>query len=244
MTRPMTQRSRQLALSWRANAAPWTKAVRGGTIASRRVATDAAVIGAILARRPCRVLDVGCGEGWLVRALAAEGIDATGVDGSPPLIESARHAGGGRFELLSYAEIVREPHRLGSGHDVVVLNFSIFEEESAPLLRALRSAVAPGGALLLQTVHPWTGSGRGPYRSGWRMETFEGFEGFAEPMPWYFRTLAAWIDLLREGGYRLERLDEPADPDTDEPLSLLLTAVPARGAPTPSSTSAPSTRRP
>ncbi|WP_221176052.1 class I SAM-dependent methyltransferase [Brevibacillus nitrificans] len=37
----------------------------------------------IIRYRPSRVLDVGCGEGWLARTLNEEGIDVVGIDGSP-----------------------------------------------------------------------------------------------------------------------------------------------------------------
>lgn len=37
-----------------------------------------------------RVLDAGCGEGYLARVLAARGARATGIDLSPRLIEMAR----------------------------------------------------------------------------------------------------------------------------------------------------------
>jgi SAM-dependent methyltransferase len=38
----------------------------------------------------CRVLDAGCGEGYLARVLAARGAHLTGIDLSPRLIELAR----------------------------------------------------------------------------------------------------------------------------------------------------------
>ena len=59
---------------WHDSAAPWSRAVREGRIASRRRVTDAAVLAAIHARAPRSVIDLGCGEGWLSRALAGQGI--------------------------------------------------------------------------------------------------------------------------------------------------------------------------
>jgi 2-polyprenyl-3-methyl-5-hydroxy-6-metoxy-1,4-benzoquinol methylase len=59
----------QLRLSWQANADAWTTAVRGQRIESRRLVTDAAILQTILALAlaPLRILDLGCGEGWLRR---------------------------------------------------------------------------------------------------------------------------------------------------------------------------------
>jgi SAM-dependent methyltransferase len=45
-----------------------------------------------------RVLDVGCGQGWLAAELVAAGASVTGVDGSPTLLkEAGRVCPGGRF---------------------------------------------------------------------------------------------------------------------------------------------------
>jgi 2-polyprenyl-3-methyl-5-hydroxy-6-metoxy-1,4-benzoquinol methylase len=222
----MTEQSRQLARSWQVNAQPWAKAVRSKSIASRRLATDNAILQAIRDRRPNRVLDMGCGEGWLVRSLAADGVQATGIDASVPLIESARAEGGGHFVVCSYAEVTEKPERVGSEYDVIVFNFALFEEEIAPLLDALQTQLSPGGVLLIHTLHPWSNIGQGSYQDGWRTETFAAFEGFTEPMPWYFRTLGSWMELLRKSHYQVEQLREPAHPESHEPLSLLFTAAP------------------
>lgn len=216
----------QLARSWSINAAAWTDAVRQGAIPSRRLATDRALLEAVEEQRPGRVLDVGCGEGWLARALAGRGVEVVGIDASAPLVERARAAGGGHFHVCSYAELVTAPERVGAGYDAVVCNFALLEEDLSPLLRVLRTRLAPGGALLVQTVHPWTARGEEGYRDGWRTETFEGFgSGFIEPMPWYFRTLDSWTELLHRSGFAIERLREPRHPGTDEPLSLLFVAT-------------------
>ena len=212
----------RLHRSWTRNAAAWTQAVREGQIPSRAQGTDAAILGAVAASGAHRVLDVGCGEGWLVHALAREGYEAVGVDGSAPLIDAARE-GEGHFLHLSYREITARPESLGAPFDAVVCNFSLLEEDLTPLLQALRTRLREAGVLFIQTVHPFTACGDEPYRDGWRVETFDSFgTAFAEPMPWYFRTVGSWTALLRSAGYRLERCLEPQGEGSARPLSLLL----------------------
>src|SRR5690349_24530092 len=92
--------------SWQTNAVPWTSAVREERIESRRLVTDRAIVDAVLSRQPQSVLDLGCGEGWLVRALSAQGVQRViGVDVVPVLVEQARATGGGEFHVASYEAI-------------------------------------------------------------------------------------------------------------------------------------------
>src|SRR3546814_15093977 len=52
-----------------------------GRVASRMAGTDTTVVAAVAERRAQRVLDLGCGEGWLVRRLRQEtGCSAVRVD--------------------------------------------------------------------------------------------------------------------------------------------------------------------
>lgn len=216
-----------LAESWVANAGAWTDAVREGRIESRRLVTDAGILDALVERRPRRVLDVGCGEGWLARALAGRGVAVVGIDASPALVEAARAAGGGEFHVRAYAELAADPSLADGPYDAVACNFSLLDEEPAPLLAALRESLAPGGALVIQTVHPWVVAGEGPYADGWRTETFDAFGGaFERPMPWYFRTLASWVALLHGAGLVITALREPLHPQTGRPASLLMVAEP------------------
>ena len=216
---------RRLQRSWRANAAAWTRAVREQRIPSRRAGTDAAILDAVLATGAERILDVGCGEGWLARALAAHGRDVVGIDASAELIAAANELGGARFETLSYADLDAHAADLGR-FDAAVCNFALLGEDFATPLRALGRALRPGGRLLVQTVHPWTACGEAPYVDGWRLETFAGFgDGFDAPMPWYFRTLGAWLAAFDASGYAVEHVIEPVDAASGRPLSLLLQAA-------------------
>ena len=218
--------SEQLARSWDANAHAWTQVVRDNGIESRRVATDAAILDAILMRAPKRVLDVGCGEGWLARALSARGVEVVGIDGSAALIDAARAAGPGDFRHISYDQLAAEPELVGlASYDIAVCNFSLFHEHLHSFLSALKAVITADGALVIQTVHPWSGRGDGPYADGWRTETFSAFgQAFREPMPWYFRTLSSWVREVNAARMRVSAMLEPMHPDTGQPLSLLIVA--------------------
>ncbi|HEY1077836.1 MAG TPA: methyltransferase domain-containing protein [Fontimonas sp.] len=215
----------RLASSWDCNAAAWTEAVRSGRIESRRLATDNAIVQAALAHRPQRVLDIGCGEGWLCRTLTAAGIEAIGLDASAPLIDAACAAGGASYHRMSYDELRANGDRLG-GFDVLICNFALLEASLDGLLAALHSRLRPRGVLLIQTVHPWSARGDAAYRDGWRTETFAGFgSGFSAPMPWYYRTLESWLSTLDATGWQVTSLAEPAHPQTGLPASLLIGAA-------------------
>lgn len=222
----MADGSDRIVASWTANASAWTRAVRAGMLASRRLVTDRAITDAVLAAAPRRLLDVGCGEGWLVRALAPHLDLAVGVDSVAELVERARTSDPhGQYHLLAYADLSPGPLLPPEGFDTVVANFALLDADPAlaALLHRLRLCTAPGGRLLVQTLRPAVQEGT--YEPGWRTERFAGF-GSSEwtPMPWYFRTIGGWIDLVSRD-WVLESLREPVHPETGRPASLLLTAV-------------------
>jgi len=135
------------------------------------------------------VLDIGCGEGWLVRALVEHGISAIGVDAVPSLVDQAAHAGGGEFHVASYEEIAEGG--LDVKVDVVVANFSLIGKESVEgVLRRAPALLERDGSLIIQTLHPLVATGELPYEDGWRHGSWAGFgNDFSDPAPWYFRTL-------------------------------------------------------
>lgn len=212
------ERSRRLERSWRGNAEAWARAVREGRLESRRLATDDAILQALRQRAPRRLLDIGCGEGWLCRALAGEVGECVGIDASPELIELARAAGGGSFRRLAYRELDAAS---GLGRfDALVCNFSLLDEDLAGCLAAWPALLESGGELLIQTLHPWAAGGE-DYRDGWREERFDGFgEGFRDSMPWYFRTLESWLALLDGSGWA------PAGSERNRPSPARQAAVP------------------
>jgi len=212
--------------SWHANAAPWTAAVREQRIESRRLVTDQAIIDAVMSRQPASILDLGCGEGWLVRALAARGVErAIGVDAVPSLIEQAQAAGGGEFRVATYEAIARG--ELQVTVDVAVANFALIGKEAVDaLIHALPRLLRPGGALVIQTLHPVLAGGEFPYEDGWRTGSWAGFsDDFTDPAPWYFRTLQSWVELIAGSGLALSAMREPLHPVTHKPASVVFIAT-------------------
>ena len=211
--------------SWFKNASPWTTAVRAGQIESRKLITDRAIVEAVLSRAPSSVLDLGCGEGWLARELAAKGIDIIGIDVVPDLIEQARSAGQGDFRIMTYEQIAAG--RLDLCVDAVVCNFALLGKAAIDnMFKAIPALLSAHGTFIVQTLHPHVACGDTPYRDGWREGSWSGFSAdFTDPAPWYFRTLESWIKLFVDSGFRLLELREPSHPQTRKPASIIFIAT-------------------
>lgn len=210
--------------AWRENAAPWIEAVRGGSIESRRLVTDHAVVAAIRRLQPATLLDVGCGEGWLARALAPQGVRVHGIDAVHELVAAARLAGGGSFECMSY-----EAFAAGAPVppvDAAVCNFSLLGDEATRgVMRRLGTLLPATGRLLIQTLHPGYAVTDEDRVEGWRPGSWVGCgDSFGRAAPWYFRTLEGWRALLSEAGFRLRSVHEPRHPATGVPCSVLFEA--------------------
>ena len=210
--------------SWHTNASPWTDAVRGNRIESRALITNRAIIEAVMSRSPRTVLDIGCGEGWLVRALGERGVQATGLDVVPALVEHATIAGGGEFRVASFEQIAAG--ELDIAVDVIVANFSLIGKESIEgVIRRAPALLTDTGALIIQTLHPVVAGADLPYEDGWRRGSWAGFsDEFSDPAPWYFRTLQSWKSLLTDSGFSRVEMREPIHPETGEPASVIFIA--------------------
>lgn len=214
----------QIIDSWHKNAAPWTTAIREQQIESRKLVTDWAISEAILSCSPSSVLDLGCGEGWLVRYLIDKNIKAVGVDAIASMIAQAKQITTGDFYVASYEEIIQG--KLNISADVVVCNFSLFGQEIVTkLFQTISSLINPNGSFIVQTLHPLVACGELPYHDGWREGSWNGFnKDFTAPPPWYFRTLESWVKLFADSGLRLLELREPIHPIEHKPASVIFIA--------------------
>jgi 2-polyprenyl-3-methyl-5-hydroxy-6-metoxy-1,4-benzoquinol methylase len=217
--------------SWQKNAAPWTSAVRENRIESRVRVTNQAIVDAVLSRAPKTVLDIGCGEGWLARALSQNGVRVLGVDVVPELIAAAQRAGAetregsvefrvASYEMIAAGELGIQPV------DIAVANFALIGKDAVDnLIRSMPRILTPNGALVVQTLHPVVACGEAPYVDGWRHGSWAGFsDDFRDPAPWYFRTLESWLRLLVDSGLRVVEMREPLHPTSQKPASVVFIA--------------------
>lgn len=211
---------------WQDNAAPWTAAVREARIRSRTLVTNKAILDAILARRPNRVLDLGCGEGWLSWSLAATGMRVLGVDAIGALVDAAKSSPSDAeptplFRKLDYDKV---PLALvGERFDLIVCNFSLLDHACvSKLMRAISTLLAPNGTLLIQTLHPDYVGTPETRVDGWRRESWQGIgDDFHGQAPWYYRTMSSWRRLFAESGLQLTQQIEPQHPETGLPASVI-----------------------
>jgi ubiquinone/menaquinone biosynthesis C-methylase UbiE len=101
----------------------------------------------------CRVLDVGCGPGTVVRQLAQGfAVEAVGVDPSPNMIEVARAEAGdhGDFQVGRAEELPLEPESF----DGVVMRWVVHHVDRPPAFAEIRRVLRPGGRLVITTTDP------------------------------------------------------------------------------------------
>lgn len=112
-------------------------------------------------RAATRVLDAGCGTGTLLAALLARQPDlqATGVDGSPAMIDQARTRLGDRADLLLLNLDDPFPAGLAAQRFDLITCANVLHYLRAPgvALHRLAALLAPGGLLIAEdfTRHGW-----------------------------------------------------------------------------------------
>ena len=94
---------------------------------------------------PCRLLDVGSGQGRIAAALAARGFRVTAVEPDPEARERAAPRG---VHALALDAVASEP--LAPVHDAAYFGRSLHHtSEAARALRFARASIAPGAPILL-----------------------------------------------------------------------------------------------
>jgi len=174
-----------------------------------------------------RVLDAGCGPGFLAAELVAAGARVTAFDASPRLVALADERLGGRANVRVWDLGSPLSWLPDETMDVAVLALVLHHlpRRDVPLAELFR-VLRPGGSLVVSTPHPtadWLRLG-GSY-----FDVTEVAETWHDEwsVTFWRQPLAAWCREFTDAGFLIERLveHEPAStmrelyPDTHEQLS-------------------------
>jgi SAM-dependent methyltransferase len=123
-----------------------------------------------------RLLDLGCGPGLYCAALAARGLDVTGIDISAGSLEHARRAAADAGLSIRY---LQADYRTLDEHDaydvamLVYLDFGTYpERDRDTLLAGIRDALRPGGRFVFDVV---SGAAARPEQMSWTAHPGGGF---------------------------------------------------------------------
>ncbi|MEV5575717.1 class I SAM-dependent methyltransferase [Spirillospora sp. NPDC052269] len=161
-----------------------------------------------------RILDAGCGHGYLSRMLAARGARVTGVEPTDTMygycLERERELGQGIRYVQSDLEGLPE---VGDGFDAVVCSMALPAiPDWRPAMRACVDALGPGGLFVFTVNHPafemlltsWREHGE--YRLRRYLEEYEIPQSYASD---FHRPISAYLNEMAALGCRLLELAEP-----------------------------------
>jgi SAM-dependent methyltransferase len=158
----------------------------------------APVLELLAPRRGERILDLGCGDGFLTERLVAVGCDVVAVDASPEQVEGARRRGldarVARAEALPFA----------GEFDAVFSNAVLhWVKDAAGAIAAVHRALRPGGRFVAElggagcVAAIRAAIGEALARRGLDAAALD---------PWFFPTAEAYGALLAAGGFHVETL--------------------------------------
>jgi trans-aconitate methyltransferase len=161
-----------------------------------------------------RILDLGCGTGYLTNLIAHAGARVTGIDNSPPMIERARAA----YPDLDFHMMSATDFHFNSLFDAVFSNAVLhWVPDKEIAIDHIYHALRPGGRLILEMGGK--GNNEDILVATRRVLTRHGYYSNAAVQPWYFPSLAEYTTLLERRGFRIQfaaHFDRPTQlQDTD-----------------------------
>ena len=209
--------------TWEKNADEWVKVIDKGLIESRQY-TNKAIENVLRDMSEKKILDIGCGEGWLTRSMTKMGKTAVGIDAIDALLANARTKGPESFYCLSYEDIIAGKQIPDAPFDAAVFNFCLYQKEGLhELLENTKKSLHKEGIIIIQTLHPYfLFSNDLEYKSQTISDSWKGLPGsFSDGHRWFARTFEDWVSVISKSGMKVSELRETLNADK-KPISLIL----------------------
>ena len=155
------------------------------------------LIDLIDAEKNSRVLDLGCGNGALSKALQDRGYRVKGMDASEELLSIARK----NYPAIEFVKGDARHFDCSEPYDLVFSNavFHWIDKESQPdMLQCIRNALKKDGELLFE----FGGCGNNQKIHGALERAFSAY-GYRYQMPFYFPSVSEYATLLEQNGFRV-----------------------------------------
>ncbi|HET7638729.1 MAG TPA: class I SAM-dependent methyltransferase [Ktedonobacteraceae bacterium] len=164
-----------------------------------------------------KVLDAGCGEGYLSRILARRGANVTGIDIAPNLVQIARSKDPeGRIEY-KVADLSQPLSEYQQHFDLIashlVLN-DVFDYQG--FLATLGASTKRGGRLVFVMNNPYSYVVRNRisnYFDSGKAFLYRGMSQKGIKVHFYQRTLQEYMDACLGAGFQLQRLVDLPTPE-------------------------------
>jgi SAM-dependent methyltransferase len=168
-----------------------------------------------------RVLDAGCGEGYLARVLAACGARVTGIDISPRLVEQAREKSPDGAIAYRVADLSHPQPELAGSFDVVA-SYLVLNDvpDYLGFARTIGGVLSPGGRAVLAFNNPYYGflsRHVNDYFDSGRVSPYRGLWSAGIKVYYYHRTMEEYLDAFLSSGLRLTKLADLASLAYDHP---------------------------
>jgi 2-polyprenyl-3-methyl-5-hydroxy-6-metoxy-1,4-benzoquinol methylase len=182
---------------------------QAGIDANRLLARFLEVIGDVAG---LRVLDAGCGEGFLARVLAARGARVTGIDRAPRLIQMARAKNPDGAIDYRLADLTHPPPELHAQFDRIG-SYMVLNDvaDYRAFVASLAALTKPGGRVVLALNNPYSFPVRGEghvvdyFASGTR-GIYGGMSAFVGgTVRYYHHTMEEYLDAFLDAGFRLAK---------------------------------------
>jgi ubiquinone/menaquinone biosynthesis C-methylase UbiE len=223
---------------WETVTDSWTSLVRPSGTLHHRFILNPCIKELLEPIKGTKILDAGCGEGYLSRELAIAGAEVIGVDFSDFMIDKCVQAASELSSLqLEYhcADIRQMKFLPNQSIDKVLSNLCFPNLETQLVQEAFfefQRVLKPNGALVFSILHPCFEAGLGGWElgekdtSGRRRGKFFKIDHyfdektyerlwksstgpFPQPMTFVHRTLETYFSLLAQASFVVETLREP-----------------------------------
>jgi len=178
-----------------------------------------------------RVLDAGCGEGFVARVLQSKGAIVTGIDVSPKLVEKAKRKSEGSIDYF-VADLSKPLPQFKEHFDLVASYFVLNDvPDYEGFISTLGSVTKPGGRAILLLNNPYSAVLRKKadsyFDSGTSRVYSGGGLGGSVEVYHYHRTMGEYIKAFSERGFLLRTLLElPPGPNEPEERRIGWVQVP------------------